>query len=30
MPLAVNRNLFLNVDDSCLMYKHRGAEEIEK
>ena len=30
MPLAVKSNLFLYVDDSCLMYQQRNVEEIEK
>ena len=30
MPQAVKSNLFLYVDDSCLMYQHRDVEEIEK
>ena len=30
MPQAVKSNLFLYADDSCLMYQHRDANEIEK
>ena len=30
MPQTVKSNLFLYVDDSCLMYQHRDVEEIEK
>ena len=30
MPQAVKSNLFLYVDDSCLMYQHRDVNEIEK
>ena len=28
MPQAVNLNLFLYADDSCLMFQHKEAEEI--
>ena len=30
MPQAVNPNIFLYADDSCLMYQHRDVKEIEK
>ena len=30
MPQAVNSNLFLYADDSCLMFQHKEVEEIEK
>ena len=30
MPQAVKSNLFLYVNDSCLMYQHRDVKEIEK
>ena len=30
MPQAVNSNLFLYADDSCLMCQHKEVEEIEK
>ena len=30
MPQTVVLNLFLYSDDSCLMYQHRDAKEIEK
>ena len=30
MPQAVNSNLFLYADDSCLMFQHRDVEEMEK
>ena len=30
MPQAVKSNLSLYATDSCLMYKHRDVEEIEK
>ena len=30
MSQAVNSNLFLYADDSCLMFQHKGVEEIEK
>ena len=30
MPQAVKSNLFLYADDSCLLYQHHDAEEIEK
>ena len=30
MPQAVNSNLFLHADDSCLMFQHKDVAEIEK
>ena len=30
MPQAVNSNLLLYVDDSCLMFQHKEVEEIER
>ena len=30
MPQAVNSNLFLYADDSCLMFQHKEVEEIER
>ena len=30
MPQTIVLNLFLYSDDSCLMYQHRDAKEIEK
>ena len=30
MPQAVNSNLFLYADNSCLMFQHKEVEEIEK
>ena len=30
MPQAVNQNLLLYPDDSCLMLQHKDVEEIEK
>ena len=30
MPQAVNSNLFLYADDSCLMFQHKDVEETEK
>ena len=30
IPQAVKSNLFLYANDSCLMYQHRDAREIEK
>ena len=30
MPQAVKSNLFLYADDSCLMYRHRDVNQIEK
>ena len=30
MPQAVNSNLFLHVDNSCLMFQHKDVEEIDK
>ena len=30
MPQAVKSNLFLYVNDSCLLHQHRDVEEIEK
>ena len=30
MPEAVNSDLFLYADDSCLMFQHKDVEEIEK
>ena len=30
MPQAVNQNLFLYADDSCLIFQHKDVEEIEK
>ena len=30
MPQAVNSNLLLYADDSCLMFQHKDVEEIEK
>ena len=30
MPQAVNSNLFIYADNSCLMFQHNEAEEIEK
>ena len=30
MPPAVNSNLFLYVDDSCLIFQHKDVEEIGK
>ena len=30
MPQAVNSNLFLCADDSCLMFQHKEDEEIER
>ena len=30
MPQAVNPNLFLYADDSCLMFQYKYNEEIEK
>ena len=30
MPQAVNRNLFLCGDESCLIYQNKSFEEIEK
>ena len=30
MPQAVNSNLFIYADNSCLMFQHNEVEEIEK
>ena len=30
MPQAVNSNLFLYADDSCLIFQHKDVEEIKK
>ena len=30
VPQAVNSNLFLYADDSCLMFQHKEVEEIER
>ena len=30
MPQAVNSNLLLYADDSCLMFQHKDVEEIKK
>ena len=30
MPQAVNSNLFLYADDSCIMFQHKDVEEIWK
>ena len=30
MPQAVNSNLFLCADDSCLMFQHKDVEKIER
>ena len=30
MPQAVNSNLFLHVDNSCLMFQRKDVEEIDK
>ena len=30
MAQAVNSNMLLYADDSCLMFQHRDVEEIEK
>ena len=30
MPQGVKSNLFLYVNDSCLLHQHRDVEEIEK
>ena len=30
MPQAVNSNLFLYADDSCLMFQHKEFKKIEK
>ena len=30
MPQAVKSSLFLYADDSCLMYRHRDVNQIEK
>ena len=30
MPQAVNSNLFLYADDSCLMFQHKEVEEIDR
>ena len=30
MPEAVNSNLFLYADDSCLMFRHKEVEEIDR
>ena len=30
MPQAVNSNLLLYADDSCLMFQHKEVEEIER
>ena len=30
MPQAVHSNLFFYAEDSCLMFQHKEAEEIER